>query len=415
MKIRSLLSMAFAMLCLTSAMAQSKTVTTTSAGTLAGLLTDDEKATVKELVVAGPLNKSDFNFIMTMTALESLDIKATTISEETLDGKTYPADELPENALNKNESIKTLILPTSILSVGENAVSFSAVVNVDFSPCTKLKTISREAFYCNNYMASMNLSGLKALETIGINAFNTCSQKAEGITELTIDLSECSSLKEIEDNAFANIKTASLAINLSGCASLTTLGEGAFLNGKEKSVDLSECTALETIAKRAFSISTKSLAKITDVKLPANLKTIAIEAFRNQQKITSVSILAINPPSLATNGFFATEGVYNATLTVPVGSKAAYEANEEWKKFKEIVESDGSSVKEFEVANLKVWTAGDAVCVAGAEEGTVVNVYDISGAPVASATVSAGSATLPLSAKGLYIVKAGEATAKVRL
>lgn len=415
MKIRSLLSMAFAMLCLTSAMAQSKTVTTTSAGTLAGLLTDDEKTTVKELTISGPLNKTDFNFIMTMTALESLDIKATTISEETLDGKTYPADELPENALNKNESIKTLVLPTSILSVGENAVSFSAVVNVDFSPCTKLKTISREAFYCNNYMASMNLSGLKALETIGINAFNTCSQKAEGVTELAIDLSGCSSLKEIEDNAFANIKTAGLAINLSGCASLTTLGEGAFLNGKEKSVDLSECTALETIAKRAFSISTKSLAKITDVKLPANLKTIAIEAFRNQQKITSVSILAINPPSLATNGFFATEGVYNATLTVPVGSKAAYEANEEWKKFKEIVESDGSSVKEFEVANLKVWTAGDAVCVAGAEEGTVVNVYDISGAPVASATVSAGSATLPLSAKGLYIVKAGEATAKVRL
>ncbi len=415
MKIKSLLSMAFAMLCMTSAMAQSKTVTTTSAGTLAGLLTDDEKATVKELVVAGPLNKTDFNFIMTMTALESLDIKAATIAEETLDGTTYPADELPENALNKNESIKTLVLPTSILSVGENAVSFSAVVNVDFSPCTKLKAISREAFYCNNYMASMNLSGLKALETIGINAFNTCSQKAEGVTELAIDLSGCSSLKEIEDNAFANIKTAGLAINLSGCASLTTLGEGAFLNGKEKSVDLSECTALETIAKRAFSISSKTIAKITDVKLPANLKTIALEAFRNQQKITSVSILAMTPPSLATDGFFATDGAYNATLTVPVGSKAAYEANEEWKKFKEIVESDGSSVKEFEVAETKIWGANNTIYVVNAEEGAAVNVYDLSGALVASGCASDGTLILQVPANGLYIVKASDATAKIRL
>lgn len=413
MKIRSLLSMAFAMLCLTSAMAQSKTVTTTSAGTLAGLLIDDEKATVKELVVTGPLNKTDFNFINTLAALETLDIKAATIAEETLDGTTYPADELPKEALSKNLSIKTLLLPASVVSIGDNAVYLTMVSNVDFSACTNLKTIVKEAFYCNNYLATINLSGLKSLETIGVNAFNTCGSKATTEAPL-IDLSGCSNLKEIDDYAFCNIKL-NANINLSGCTSLTRLGVSAFQNVYTPSADLSECTALETIETKAFYTAVSSKAKMTTINLPAALKTIGDQAFNNQKTYKSVTILAVTPPTLGTKGFYATEGVYNATLTVPVGSKAAYEANEEWKKFKEIVESDGSSVKEFEVANLKVWTAGDAVCVAGAEEGTVVNVYDISGAPVASATVSAGSATLPLSAKGLYIVKAGEATVKVRL
>ena len=123
----------------------------------------------------------------------------------------------------------------------------------------------------------------------------------------------------------------------------------------------------------------------------------------------------MTPPSLATDGFFATDGAYNATLTVPVGSKAAYEANEEWKKFKEIVESDGSSVKEFEVAETKIWGTDNTIYVVNAEEGAAVNVYDLSGALVASGCASDGTLTLQVPANGLYIVKASDATAKIRL
>ncbi len=412
MKIRSLLPMAFAMLCMTSAMAQSKTVTTTSAGTLAGLLTDDEKASVKELTVSGPLNKTDFNFIMTMTALESLDIKATTIAEETLDGTTYPADELPKEALSKNATIKKFVLPASIVSIGENSASFCAIADFDFSACTKLKDIKTEAFYCNNWINSINLSGLEALETIAVNAFNTCSSE---VTDLPINLSGCSALKEIDQSAFANIKSTTVSVNFSGCSSLSTIRNRAFLNDKITVIDLSECTSLETIYANSFMFAVAKNSTATTFKLPANLKTIEKDAFKNQNKMTSVSILAVTPPTLNTGGFYATDGAYNATLTVPAGSKAAYEANEEWKKFKEIVESDGSSVKEFEVTNLKVWASGDAVYVAGAEEGAAVNVYNLSGALVASGKVSNGGIALQVSAKGLYLVKIGDTTAKVRL
>lgn len=415
MKIKSLLSMAFAMLCLTSAMAQSKTVTTTSAGTLAGLLTDDEKASVKELVVTGRLNKTDFNFINTLAALETLDIKAATIAEETLDGTTYPADELPKKALYENKVIKKLVLPSNIVTIAESAVGYTNVADVDFSGCTKLKSIGTDAFYSNAYMTSINLAGLTALETIGYNAFNASCGKS-GVTELVIDLSGCSSLKEIDTYALSNKKEiASTTVKFKGCNSLSKIGNNAFQNVYVNDIDLSECTALESIGDKAFMATVSSKSKMSSLKLPASLTTISTQAFNNQKNLSSVTILAVAPPTLGTKGFYATDGAYNATLTVPVGSKAAYEANEEWKKFKEIVEADGSSVKEFEAANLKVWTAGDAVCVANAEEGTVVNVYDISGALVASATVSNGSATLRVSAKGLYLIKAATATAKIRL
>lgn len=415
MKIRSLLPMAFAMLCMTSAMAQSKTVTTTSAGTLAGLLTDDEKASVKELTVSGPLNKTDFNFIMTMTALESLDIKATTIAEETLDGTTYPADELPKKALYENKVIKKLVLPSNIVTIAESAVGYTNVADVDFSGCTKLKSIGTDAFYSNAYMTSINLAGLTALETIGYNAFNASCGKS-GVTELVIDLSGCSSLKEIDTYALSNKKEiASTTVKFKGCNSLSKIGNNAFQNVYVNDIDLSECTALESIGDKAFMATVSSKSKMSSLKLPASLTTISTQAFNNQKNLSSVTVLAAAPPTLGTKGFYATDGAYNATLTVPAGSKAAYEANEEWKKFKEIVESDGSSVKEFEVANLKVWTSGDAVYVAGAEEGAAVNVYNLSGALVASGKVSNGGIALQVSAKGLYLVKIGDTTAKVRL
>ncbi|MDE7115160.1 MAG: leucine-rich repeat domain-containing protein [Muribaculaceae bacterium] len=414
MKIRSLLPVAFAMLCMTPAMAQSKKVTPASAGTLATLLTDDEKTSVTELVVSGPVNKTDFIFINTLTALETLDIKDAKVAEETLEGITHPADVLPKEALYKNETIKKLVLPASITSVAENAVDYTSAADIDFSPCVNLKTIQREAFQSNNFLEAINLSGLKSLESIGVSAFNTCSQKA-GVTEVTIDLSGCSALKEIEESAFANNKASALMINLSGCASLTTIGDQAFLNGKETSVDLTGCSALETIGKRVFSISTRSLAKITDVKLPASLKTITTEAFRNQAKIANVSILAVTPPTLGATAFYPTDDAYDAILTVPAGSKNAYETNDEWKKFKTIVEAESSSVNEFEAAETSIYAANGIIFVKNGVEGSVVNVYNVSGTLVATGTVAGGEAAIQISTKGICIVQTVYKTSKVSL
>ncbi len=417
--------MAFAMLCMTSAMAQSKPVTTTAAGTLASSFIDEEKATVKELIVSGPLNKTDFDFINTLTALETLDIRAVTIAGETrketriidevetLIDVTYPADVLPVEALHENKSITMLVLPASIVSIGETAVSYTNVADVDFTACSKLKSIEREAFHCNDYLCSINLSGLKALETIGYNAFNTCGAKATGAP--LIDLSGCSALKEISDYAFCNIKL-NVNLNYSGCTSLTTIGTSAFQNVYAPSVDLGDCSALETISNKAYYTAVALKGAMTTLKIPAGLKEIKDQAFNNQKKLASVTSLAVTPPTLGTNKpFYLVDDVFNATLTVPAGSKAAYEANEGWKKFKEIVETGGSSVKEFEAAIVSIWAADGTIYVKNAEEGSVVNVFNASGALVATGVVAGGEAALQVSDKGVYIVKAADATAKVRL
>lgn len=411
MKIKSLLSIAFAVLCVAPAMAQSKTVTTTAAGTLATSLTEEEKGSVKELVISGPINKSDFNFINTLAKLESLDLKGATIAEETIESRTYPADELPKEAINSNKVINKLVLPASITSIGEDAICFcDNLVTVDFSACTKLKTIKFQGVYSNKMIAPIDLSGLTSLEVIEENGFNATSGSAP---ELAINLSGCSSLKELGKYAFGGKRDIKVTIDFSGCTALTTIGESAFQNVGVENVDLTACTALETLSKKAFYCGVASKAKMTTLKLPANLKTIGEQAFDNQ-KLTTVSILAVTPPTLSTKKPFYPSAMTTATLTVPKGAKAAYEANEEWKKFGTIVESDGSSVNEFEAAKAVIWGADNTVYVKNAESGTVVNVYDLTGAVVASG-VADGDLALQVAAKGVYIVKAGKAVAKVRL
>lgn len=424
MKIKSLLPVALAAFSLIPASAQSKTVASTAAGTLADMLTADEITSVKELVITGPINKSDFNTILTMTALETLDIKGATIAEEIIGSTTYPANELPAKALDAYKVVKTLILPTSITAIGKEAIQFTNLEKIDFSGCVNLKTIGELGCQSNKYLYSIDLSGLTALETIELNAFNSCGSsqyETDGVTPNTetnvINLSGCTALKKIANYGFSNVKNTATGgmINLSGCTSLLSIGEAGFLNVKATKVDLSECSALESIGKRAFSAATATTSTITDIKLPESLNTITTEAFRNQKKLAAVSILATVPPTCGASSFYATDGVYTATLTVPVGTKAAYEANDEWKKFQEIVEASGSSVAEIEAANVTVAAVADAVIVSGLENGAVVNVYDVAGKLVAAGVAADGIATVTVSANGVFIVKAGGIAAKVRL
>ena len=72
----------------------------------------------------------------------------------------------------------------------------------------------------------------------------------------------------------------------------------------------------------------------------------------------------------------------------------------------------GSEIKAMtSVSDVKVYAANKNIIVAGAEENAQVAVYGINGAPVASAV---GNATFILES-GVYIVKVGEETFKVRL
>ena len=89
---------------------------------------------------------------------------------------------------------------------------------------------------------------------------------------------------------------------------------------------------VEEIEATAFANS-----GLTELTLPATIKTIARTAFANCKGLTKVTVLATTPPAVQANTFNGINA--DAVLYVPKGKKADYEAQANWKsKFKEIRE-----------------------------------------------------------------------------
>jgi surface protein len=91
-------------------------------------------------------------------------------------------------------------------------------------------------------------------------------------------------------------------------------------------------SSLETIELGAFTYS-----RLKSITLPEGLTTIGESAFDECENLTEVKVL--NPVPLALTNAETFSNRANATLYVPVGCKAAYEAASIWKDFKKIVES----------------------------------------------------------------------------
>ena len=114
------------------------------------------------------------------------------------------------------------------------------------------------------------------------------------------------------DNCNAIIKTANNTL-ITGCGgttipvSVTAIGEGAFLG----------------------------CGNLTAITIPSSVTTIGSSAFLQCKNLTSVTVESSTPISIS---LFTFSNQANATLYVPVGSKAAYEAADYWREFKEIIE-----------------------------------------------------------------------------
>lgn len=74
---------------------------------------------------------------------------------------------------------------------------------------------------------------------------------------------------------------------------------------------------------------------MTSIEIPNSVTSIGSNAFSGCTGLTSITVLSTTPVSINSSTFNNTA---NVTLYVPKGSKAAYEAADYWKEFKEIVE-----------------------------------------------------------------------------
>ena len=175
---------------------------------------------------------------------------------------------------------------------------------------------------------------------------------------------------------------------------------------------MSAVTIPEEVTQISYS-SFEGCSSLTSISIPESVTSIGREAFRGCSGLTSITI----PSSVTSIGDFAFDGcssltsvvvknkiplsIYantfsnrcNATLYVPSGSKAAYEAADGWKDFKEIVEMPkeaNSSLAISDASGLVGCTFNLPVSMKNEDEITAMQ-FELSlpeGVSVASATLT---------------------------
>ena len=227
----------------------------------------------------------------------------------TYGGITYRVSSIGKRAFEGHSDITYLSIPSTIESIGEYAFvdcGSSMTVNIadleawcgmylDNEHASPLSSAGKVLIYDKE---TKNLSIPNTVGTIGRFTFYQC----RSITSLSIP----GSVKSIGSSAFED------------CTGLTsiTLNDG-----------------LEYIGGSTFE-GCKGLTKLT---IPSTVGRIEINAFKNCSNLTSIVSEIANPFVINDNVF---EGLpSSAVLTVPAGTKSAYESTSGWSRFKTIVES----------------------------------------------------------------------------
>ena len=160
-----------------------------------------------------------------------------------------------------------------------------------------------------------------------------------------------------------------------------------------------------SIGKEAF----RDCNGLTSVIIPNSVTSIGSYAFSSCSGLEEIICESVTPATAYSNTFTTVSAT--ATLYVPIGAKNAYVKAEGWNVLTNIVEDDVKTGVESTLAeDVNVSVENGNIVINGADNAKV-DVYSVNGQCVYS-----GNATnIPVTAKGLYIVKIGNKSFKVIL
>ena len=185
-------------------------------------------------------------------------------------------------ALTTTSQIKTLTIPASVKSIGNNAFAgCSGLTNIYFEENSQLETIGERAFA--NCIALTSVEIPKSVITLGKQAFSMPSEGNASLAEVTFE--EGSQLKTIGDYAFSSCKQLT---TIEIPENVTKITYGAFKN----------CTSLETVTFAGNKVTYFGSAifygctSLKNIDIPSTLTTLGKQAFRECTSLESVVIPA---------------------------------------------------------------------------------------------------------------------------
>ena len=171
------------------------------------------------------------------------------------------------------------------------------------------------------------------IEVIGIENLNTSE-----VTDMLGMFHNCHSLTSIDLSHFDTNKVTSMHSMFWSCDNLKTVilpDDLTFIDSYQfvycsSLTDISIPASVTFIGEHAFDCC----YSLTEITIPADVTTIGNNAF-SDSGITKVTSLMQTPCGISSTVFGNVSN--NATLYVPAGCKAAYEAADYWKDFKKIM------------------------------------------------------------------------------
>lgn len=325
------------------------------AGGLAEVLTGDIRSSVVKLRITGVMNREDFLELKNAIKLEMLDIAEVEIEASSSNPERFPAGELPKRCFQSNGTIKQVILPTTITSIGDESFQESSIEEVVIP-----ENITNLGTYIFHYSTKLVRAEIKAnIETTGRSMFSGCSALSEVVLP--------ASLKSLGETIFYN------------CTSL-------------KSVELPE--GLERICADAFYGS-----GIENITLPESVTAIDETAFAGSS-LKVITCLSAVAPEAHLNAF--DDRIFNETkLRFHMDSYDSYMDHVVWSQFVNWEYIEGAV--DSNLADGARFVVTEAGIVMNAEAADV-KVYNMQGAVVASYRNVAEGELVALANAGIYIV-----------
>lgn len=317
--------------------------------------------------------------------------------------------------------------------LNEAATSATVGGTVSYSQHTfEVRGLGGRAFYNLPNLQEVNV--LEPITAINSGTFESCSALStvnlpEGLENIGREaFCDCNALTEI--NLPVSVRTATgIAKNCNSLISINIPEGNEHLYSVDgllyaKQTDGDEYRALVSVPSGLESVTVPEgttyiydyadiSTKLKAIDLPVSLGNFS---FRYCPALVSVSMRASTPPMTGPwLAVFAEEVYTNGTLYVPLGCADNYrtafggDQNLPWAHFAHIEERDFSGIETVVAAPaVSITVSAGRIVVEGAAK---LSIHDLSGRTL----YSGATADMPGLPSGIYIVRAGDATAKVAL